>query len=218
MSKIILDLCGGTGSWSKPYAKSGYDVRVITLPENDVRLWQGYLGLEVWGILSAPPCTEFSLARQKNRHMKEAPVRDYLLGISTVDACLRIIMTCQPTWWALENPVGLLRKFLGKPSYTFHPWEYGDPWTKRTDIWGTTRKPPTVCDSQQDCLNEIGVPIRDYLNKRNICPSIRPGKLLPSKADLDLKHFKYVGMKAERSAFRAITPPGFAQKFFEANP
>lgn len=30
--KIILDLCGGTGSWSKPYKDAGYDVRVITLP------------------------------------------------------------------------------------------------------------------------------------------------------------------------------------------
>lgn len=32
MSKLILDLCGGTGSWSKPYRDNGYDVRVITLP------------------------------------------------------------------------------------------------------------------------------------------------------------------------------------------
>lgn len=35
--KIILDLCGGTGLWSKPYKEAGYDVRLITLPENDVR-------------------------------------------------------------------------------------------------------------------------------------------------------------------------------------
>lgn len=27
MAKIILDLCGGTGSWSKPYRDAGYDVR-----------------------------------------------------------------------------------------------------------------------------------------------------------------------------------------------
>jgi hypothetical protein len=32
-NKIIIDLCGGTGSWSKPYKDAGYDVRVITLPE-----------------------------------------------------------------------------------------------------------------------------------------------------------------------------------------
>lgn len=23
--KIILDLCGGTGAWSKPYAEAGYE-------------------------------------------------------------------------------------------------------------------------------------------------------------------------------------------------
>ena len=37
--KIILDICGGTGAWSKPYKEAGYDVRVITLPEFDVRLY-----------------------------------------------------------------------------------------------------------------------------------------------------------------------------------
>lgn len=36
MSKIILDLCGGTGSWSKPYREAGYDVRLITLPHYDL--------------------------------------------------------------------------------------------------------------------------------------------------------------------------------------
>lgn len=36
MDKIILDLCGGTGSWSKPYRDAGYDVRVITLPRYDL--------------------------------------------------------------------------------------------------------------------------------------------------------------------------------------
>lgn len=38
--KIILDLCGGTGAWSKPYAEKGYDVRNITLPDYDVRTYQ----------------------------------------------------------------------------------------------------------------------------------------------------------------------------------
>ena len=37
MIKIIIDLCGGTGASSKPYKEAGYDVRVITLPECDVR-------------------------------------------------------------------------------------------------------------------------------------------------------------------------------------
>ena len=41
-TKIILDLCGGTGGWSKPYRNSGYDVRIITLPYFDVTLWRSY--------------------------------------------------------------------------------------------------------------------------------------------------------------------------------
>ena len=36
MRPIILDLCGGSGSWSKPYVEAGYDVRLITLPDYDV--------------------------------------------------------------------------------------------------------------------------------------------------------------------------------------
>jgi hypothetical protein len=34
--KIILDICGGTGSWSLPYKEKGYDVRVLTLPDYDI--------------------------------------------------------------------------------------------------------------------------------------------------------------------------------------
>lgn len=33
MKKIIFDLCGGTGSWSKPYKDNGYDVRIIDANE-----------------------------------------------------------------------------------------------------------------------------------------------------------------------------------------
>ena len=52
-NKIILDLAGGTGAWSKPYEKAGYDVRLVTLPGQDVRT---YIPPEnVYGILAAPP-------------------------------------------------------------------------------------------------------------------------------------------------------------------
>lgn len=37
--KIILDLCGGTGSWSRPYREAGYDVRLVTSPSGDVRTY-----------------------------------------------------------------------------------------------------------------------------------------------------------------------------------
>ena len=60
--KIILDLCGGTGSWSKPYKEAGYDVRLITLPEYDVCTYAPPFE-NVYGILAATPCDEFSIAK-----------------------------------------------------------------------------------------------------------------------------------------------------------
>ena len=58
-------------------------------------------------------------------------------GLSIVDACIRLVHACQPEWWALENPVGKLRRYLGAPTMTFQPCDYGDPYTKRTLLWGS---------------------------------------------------------------------------------
>lgn len=127
---IILDLCGGTGAWSQPYKDKGYDVRVITLPE-DVRLYQPPAE-GVRGVLAAPPCTVFagSGARwpRTDKEMLEA--------LSIVDACIRIVHAVKPAWWVLENPVGKLIRWLGPWVMTFQPTDFGDHYTKRTCLWG----------------------------------------------------------------------------------
>lgn len=52
MREIILDLCGGTGAWSRPYKEAGYDVRIITPPGQDIK---GYHPpRSVYGVLAAP--------------------------------------------------------------------------------------------------------------------------------------------------------------------
>ncbi len=131
--KIILDLCGGTGAWSDPYKKARYDVRNVTLPEYDVLKYEP--PAMVYGVLAAPPCTMFSLARTT----ADTP-RDFKGAMAVVSACLNIIWKIridQPlSFWALENPTCILRQFLGKPFFSFNPWEFGDPWTKKTDLWG----------------------------------------------------------------------------------
>jgi hypothetical protein len=50
-------------------------------------------------------------------------------------------MVHQPKFWALENPVGRLKDYLGKPAMYFHPYEYGDPYTKKTCLWGNFNMP-----------------------------------------------------------------------------
>lgn len=182
--RIILDLCGGTGSWSKPYKEAGYDVRLITLPDQDVRTYEP--PLNVYGILAAPPCTEFSLA--KNR----AGNRNFDAGLETVFACLSIIWKCRKQkkleFWALENPRGLLRQFIGMPSYEFQHWEFGDKGIKPTDLWGYFNEP------------------RKRIKKR-------PSGLTKRFPNGKLNAINWSG-NAEK---RAITPQGFAKAFFEAN-
>jgi len=133
VSKIILDLCGGTGSWSKPYKDAGYDVRLITMPDYDVLTYKP--PENVYGILAAPPCTDF--ASSGARWFKEKDVNGQTIESQGVlIACLRIILECKPKFWVLENPVGRVRRWLGDPALIFNPCDYGDPYTKKTLLWG----------------------------------------------------------------------------------
>lgn len=135
---VILDVCGGTGAWSKPYAEAGYLVKIIDrLNGHDARLLERERG--VWGILAAPVCTVFSYAR--NRY---PPTEAELLhALSLVDACVRIAFAHRDglKWWALENPINKLRRYLGPPRLTFKQWEYGDSGHKPTGIWGDFTPP-----------------------------------------------------------------------------
>jgi|SRR3990167_249763 len=207
--KIILDLCGGTGSWSKPYRDANYDVRIVTLPSQDVKTYQP--PEYVYGVLAAPPCTMFSFARtnaKRKRNLEE--------GMETVKACLHIIWSCQYRinrdtqkypplkFWALENPKAMLAWFLGKPTFEFHPYEFGDGYKKRTALWGwfsVPKKSPTPMTKEMVALcktNSRPLPKFDALKSKEI-------------------HGKYYGIY-DRSTRRAITPAGFAEAFFKANP
>lgn len=210
MSKIILDLCGGTGAWSKPYADAGYDVRNITLPDYDVQIYGP--PKNIYGILAAPPCEQFSFAKTtgKPRSLKK--------GMEIVIACLKIIWECQyklPSpyakktalkFWALENPNGLLKRFLGKPSFEFNPYDFGDEYQKQTFLWGWFNLP-------KKSPLELPPEIKKLSRSHSQPPaSYMKFDMLKTKEI----HPKYYGIY-NRKARRAITPPGFAKAFFEAN-
>lgn len=192
--RIILDLCGGTGSWSKPYKETGYYVLNITLPEYDVRSFE-FPDYKVHGILAAPPCIAFSMLRNfhAKRETEKQRTDGFIDGLAIVDACLRIIMICKPKWWVLENPKNYLRRWLGKPDFEFDPWEFGDNYQKRTYLWGNFNHPAKTIKEKPEGLIKFAH--------------------LPSK-DIHPEHYGTL----DRQTRRAITPPGFAKAFFEANP
>ena len=165
MSRLILDLCAGSGAWSEPYLKAGYLVRRIELPW-DVRLIE-YDHVLVHGILAAPPCTVFASSGARWVRTPEQ-IRE---ALSVVDACLRAVAIYRPAWWALENPVGTLRRWLGPPTMRFDPCDYGDPYTKRTQLWGhfNLPKPAGVIPERLNRIHRMA-PSPDRAAKRSITP------------------------------------------------
>lgn len=146
---FILSLCDYTGVWSAPYREAGYKVLQIDLKHGeDARLWPSrpsekhrtpnefedireYIG-KVRGVLAAPVCTVFAGSGARWPR-SDAEIRE---GLALVDACVRLDWVLKPDFFALENPVGKLTKWLGPCLYSFQPYEFGDPYTKRTCLYG----------------------------------------------------------------------------------
>ncbi len=228
--KIILDLCGGTGSWSLPYKESGYVVYNITLPEYDLmkchvdfsdrdgiwflgryseskKIWQNTALDEIYGILAAPPCEQFSFVRTTPK----IP-RNLRKGMELVIKCLEIIWACQYDYknqhqklsnlkfWALENPYfGSLKWFLGKPAFIFQSYEFGDMYKKQTALWGNFKEPKRL----------------DKFSKPDI---VKFDKLLMQQIrELKSPVNEDAGNPKTRKELRAITPQGFSKAFYEAN-
>jgi hypothetical protein len=189
----ILSLCDYSGVWSKPYKDAGYYIMQIDIKRgDDVRLLS-YPG-EVYGIIAAPPCTHFCSSGA--RWWKDKGQSALLEGLEIVDACLRFVAVCNPVFWALENPVGRLVHYIGPPAMKFDPWEFGDPYTKKTCLWGKFNIP-----KRTPCEPISGIAEDGHNNPRKRFPSKM--HLLPPTAD--------------RSTLRSMTPEGFAKAFFEAN-
>jgi len=214
--KIILDLCGGTGSFSEPYRQAGYTVYNITLPFYDVTDYYEFpfdnsivfhshdlscrdLALNknnIYGILAAPPCTDFSLACNRLWSLKDTDGRT-AKSLKIVNSCLDIIKICNPHFWVLENPRGRLHKFIGNPSYKFYQSNFGGPFPKPTWLWGV--------------FNEMFIigPINE-----NPKTFKRAGAnemfQLPANYNLNIDHNR-------RAAQRSILAPFFCESFYLAN-
>jgi hypothetical protein len=187
-AKVILDLCGGSGAWSKPY-RDDPAYRVITVDVKrggDIRLFRKP-PFPVYGILAAPPCTSFAVSGSQYWKAKDAS-GDTLAGLAVVDACLRIVTVTRPRFWALENPVGRLKYWLGNPKMYFNPCDFGDPYTKKTCLWG-------------------------HFNRPVKCP-VAPVRACDQGSWIQ----RLGGKSEKTKTLRSITPAGFAKAFKDANP
>jgi hypothetical protein len=193
----IISLFDYTGNWPLPWKEAGHKVVQVDIKHGHDILkinerWLKDLG-PVYGVLAAPPCTDFSVSGAQYWPAKDMDGRT-ALSLKLVKKTLWIVKRLQPnlSFWAMENPVGRLNKLVPAlihygPWY-FQPHWYGDPYTKKTGLWGVFNRnlPRTDVD--------------------------------PIKACAQGSWLQTLGGKSERTKeLRSTTPMGFARAFYEAN-
>lgn len=145
--RTVISLFDASGVISEPWAEAGYNVHCYDLSVDgefgDITKFCAELLLErhgndeVWAILTQPPCTDYARSGARWWHEKDRDGRT-ALSIELVRQTLRTIELFRPPVWLMENPTGRIRRLNGlpEPRLSFDPWAYGDPYTKRTQLWG----------------------------------------------------------------------------------
>lgn len=148
--KVVLSLFDLSGEWSKPWEEAGYQVYRFDIQDDptvgDVNNfstdffgdWFGdFDGMDIHAILAACPCTDFAVSGARHFAAKDQDGRT-VASVKLVHQTLRTIEHFKPAVWALENPVGRIQELGGLPQWrlSFDPNHLGDPYTKKTLIWG----------------------------------------------------------------------------------
>lgn len=82
-------------------------------------------------VLAFPPCTHLSSSgaawfEDKKRDGRQQRAIGFFLAFTALDHVPRV---------AIENPVGIMSKLYRKPDQIINPWQFGDPYEKRTCLW-----------------------------------------------------------------------------------
>jgi hypothetical protein len=142
---IVLSLCDRTGNMVQPWLEADYECWVLDIQHESGEHRDGNLmrvGADIltwlpprreYAIAFAfPPCTNLSVSGA--RWFKDKGLAGLAEGIALVERCALICQWAEAPWM-LENPVSVLSSYWRKPDHRFQPWQYGDPYTKKTCLW-----------------------------------------------------------------------------------
>lgn len=146
----VLDLFSGEGGWVTGF--KGHEVFSVDWdPYYEADLCIDILKLTVadlpWTpdiVLASPPCERFSVSRVRQWGYRSPDDYYTKLAYRHVQRTVHLIRVLQPSFFVIENPVGLLRKLdlIPYERRTITQCQYGRSWMKPTDLWG--KFPPSL--------------------------------------------------------------------------
>jgi site-specific DNA-cytosine methylase len=146
----ILELFCGTKSFSKVAEARGHEVVTVDIEQKfnpticcdildfDVSMLKGFKPDVIW---ASPPCATFSVA-SIGKHWKGGKKayipksKEAEIGLQILNKTKVIIYNLQPKYFIIENPRGMMRKFITPELRTTVTYcQYGDSRMKPTDLW-----------------------------------------------------------------------------------
>lgn len=206
MQRTILSVFDASGNWSEPYRRAGYnvirhdlklgwDIFTDTLP---AAIADSIEGKRVHGILAAIPCTNFAVSgakwfKEKEQKPANHPELDFKntveMSVFMALGVLFLVELFNPQWWVAENPIGRLHNLVP---------EIGKP---------------TMYFQPSDFGHPYTKRTALYGNFNTNLPKTPVLPLFGSEM-----WSKYGGSSERTKAMRSVTPKGFAEAFFKANP
>lgn len=82
-------------------------------------------------VIAFPPCTHLAVSgaawfEEKQRDGRQHMGIGFFLAFTALDHIQRV---------AIENPVGIMSNLYRKPDQIIQPWQFGDPYEKKTCLW-----------------------------------------------------------------------------------
>jgi len=132
-----------------------------------------------------PPCTH--TATSGSRWFKDKGLGKLIESLQLFYSSVKLAewLNCP---YIIEHPISTVSGYWRKPDYKFHPFEYGDPYTKLTCLWTST-----------NFIMPDKTPVEPF-----------EGSKMQKRALLR-------NITKDRQEARERTPPGFAQAIFNSN-
>lgn len=187
---------------AQPWAEAGYDCLCIDLKNEPLlTIYESFGSIQqvqadindylpprdIIPVFAAffPPCTHTAVSG--SRWFQDKGLRKLIDSLELFYTSIKLAewLKCP---YLIEHPKSVISTHWRKPDYKFHPYEYGDPYTKHTCLWvgnGFVMPPKT--------------PVEPY-----------EGSRMQKRALL--RH-----IAKDRQEARERTPIGFAKAVFEAN-